>query len=261
MDIVHLQLGRQTVRIEAGELVSYLVDGHEVIHQKGSPGWRSSDAEMFPLIGPTNEANFQVQTPRAAATQDQHGLLRELRYLTLEQSVTKAVYEKVYTANTQVKNSKFPAKSTAEFLSWPYDFSFRKTYELDANGLTLSFGVSGEKGMPFMLGYHPAFKLVTDTPTIEPNGRKLITLAEVLAVGSRALEVPNCNQIILNDQLSLKLKSSGFRHFMCWTEVPNMVCIEPITFYPYAVSQENLHEGFDQLEKDEQVFSLRIEVV
>ncbi len=274
MSDIDLRLDKQHVRMNSGELRSYLIDGVQVIHQKGSPGWRNSDTEMFPIIGPTSDAGFQVSTPRGSATQDQHGLLRELDYEEIENSEVHAVFEKRYVANTLVNNSKFPAKSTAEFLSWPYDFRFRKTFNLDANGLTISFGVSsgqdklahglkapsGEKGMPFMLGYHPAFKLVTEVPTITPEGGEAISLAEVLAVGSRALEVPNCNQIILNDQLSLKLKSSGFRHFMCWTEVPNMVCVEPITFYPYAVSQENLHEGFDQLEMDGQVFSLRIEV-
>jgi len=261
MDKVCLQVGQQSVTIKDGELTSYLVDAYEVIHQKGSPGWRSSDTEMFPIIGPTVEANFQVQTPRGAATQDQHGLLRELDYVALAQSETKAVFEKVYIANSSVKNSKFPAKSTAEFLSWPYDFRFRKTYELDVNGLTVSFSVSGEKGMPFMLGYHPAFKLASDSPTITPLGGKPITLAEVLAVGNRAFEVKDCTEITLQDKRSVKLKSTGFRHFMCWTEVPNMVCIEPITFYPYAVSQDKLHEGFDVLTDKSASFSLRIEVL
>jgi len=35
---------------------------------------------------------------------------------------------------------------------------------------------------------------------------------------------------------------------MCWTEVRNMVCIEPISFYPYAVDQTELHQGFQKLE-------------
>ena len=36
----------------------------------------------------------------------------------------------------------------------------------------------------------------------------------------------------------------GFGNFMLWTEVTNMLCIEPITFYPYAVGQQNLAQGF-----------------
>ena len=261
MSTISLQLGNQSVYIDSGELVSFRVDGYQVIHQKGAPGWRSADTEMFPLIGPTAEADFKVSTPRGKAIQDQHGLLREMAYTCIEQSRTKAVFEKRYIANSVVRNSKFPIKSTEDFLSWPYDFRFRKTVELDADGLAVSFGVSAEKGMPFMLGYHPAFELKTAQPTIVASDGRSVALADVLAVGNRALLVETCNLITLNDEKSIKLTSEGFNHFMCWTEVSNMVCIEPITFYPYAVSQDKLHEGFDEISGNEQVFSLRIELV
>jgi len=66
--------------------------------------------------------------------------------------------------------------------------------------------------------------------------------------------------ITLHDKRSVKLKSSGFNHFMCWTEVPNMVCIEPITFYPYAVKQEELHQGFDRVVEGGKEFLLKIEL-
>ena len=37
-----------------------------------------------------------------------------------------------------------------------------------------------------------------------------------------------------------------------------MICIEPITFYPYAVQQQNLDEGFMFLEQNEAVFVVQI---
>ena len=52
-----------TVVVDSGELVSYSKYGEELIHQKGDRGWRNSDTEMFPIIGPVNEAGFQVQVP------------------------------------------------------------------------------------------------------------------------------------------------------------------------------------------------------
>jgi len=73
-------------------------------------------------------------------------------------------------------------------------------------------------------------------------------LQQILAVGSRAFEVPNHNSITLKDEKTLTIETEGFGHFMCWTEVENMVCIEPITFYPYAVRQADIHEGFQFLE-------------
>ena len=243
-----LQSENHIVKIEEGELVSYQVDGHEYIHQKGSPGWGSADTEMFPIIGPVKEADFMVQVPKGSAVQDQHGHLRLLPYKLIEQSLTEAVFIKEYEAGTLVDNKKYPENSNKEKLVWPYSFRFEKRYQLNDNRLEITFTIEGDDQMPFMLGYHPAFKLHTSNPIIKGNDKE-ITLKDVLAVGSRALEVSNCNEIILVDEKEINIKTKGFEHFMCWTEVDNMVCIEPITFYPYAVEQKNLHEGFQYLEE------------
>ncbi|MDF1518420.1 MAG: aldose 1-epimerase, partial [Lutibacter sp.] len=72
------------VKIEKGELVSFLKNDEELIHQKGLPGWRNSDTEMFPVIGPTEATDFVVSTPKGNAIQDQHGLLRELIYTLMD---------------------------------------------------------------------------------------------------------------------------------------------------------------------------------
>ncbi|MDT0607999.1 aldose 1-epimerase [Croceitalea rosinachiae] len=251
-----LQLENKIVKIKEGELVSYSVDGHEFIHQKGSLGWGSSDTEMFPIIGPVNEAGFMVQVPKANAVQDQHGHLRLLSYDLAENSGTSATFVKEYKAGTPVTNKKYPEKSDKALLVWPYSFRFEKFFSLTDQALEIRFKVSGERDMPYMLGYHPAFKLTTDNPIIK-NNHKQISLAEVLAVGSRALEVPNCNEITLVDEKRITIKTEGFGHFMCWTEVNNMVCIEPITFYPYSVEQRKLHEGFQYL-NNEKTFKVKL---
>jgi len=249
----------QEVKIDAGELVSYQVDGHEYIHQKGSPGWGSADTEMFPIIGPTAEAGFHVQTPRDIAVQDQHGLLRELDYELVTQSERQVVFQKTYKARTPVPNSKYPKKSNKQFLFWTYDFGFQKRFDLISDGLSITFTVSGERDTPFMLGYHPAFKLYSEKPEIVA-GDKTISLEEIIAVGSRALQVADCHEIFLKDKNQLCIKTEGFENFMLWTEVPNMVCIEPISFYPYAVEQTYLHEGFQFLKDSEQIFKVHIGV-
>ncbi len=252
-----LTLLGQTVSIKAGELVGYRINDHEYIHQKGSPGWRNSDTEMFPIIGPTNEARYQVQTPRTIAVLDQHGLLRELDYEPISQTATTALFKKVYKAHTRVKNTKYPEKSSQQFLFWPYDFQFEKKFELLPDGLEITFTVSGERDAPFMLGYHPAFTLSTKDPVIKANGKE-ITLDAILEVGSRALLVPDCEEIILKDAQELRITTKGFGNFMLWTEVRNMVCIEPITFYPYAVAQNRLFEGFQYLLDAPKDFKVRL---
>ena len=256
--MVKLNLHDQLVKIDEGELVGYSAEGHEYIHQKGSPGWRNSDTEMFPIIGPTNEANFRVTTPKGAAVQDQHGLLREMAYQLVSQTETKAIFRKQYVSGTPIKNSKYPSKSTEEYLSWPYNFEFTKSFEILENGLRIQFKIIGEEGMPFMLGYHPAFKLTSERASIKTDERT-IALQEVLDVGSRALPVMDCNSLTLVDVGELIIKTEGFGNFMLWTEVPNMLCIEPITFYPYAVSQKKLHSGFQPVNRSENIFSVIIQ--
>lgn len=245
--ITTLQLGNQEVRIVNGELVGYKVQEHQFIHQKGSPGWGSADTEMFPIIGPVNQAGYQVKTPRGMADQEQHGHLRQFPYQLVKATNTQAVFKKEYQANTAIKNGKYPDKSAQEWLQWPYTFSFEKHFNLSADGLEISFHISGEAGMPYMLGYHPAFKLHTAQVQVQTQETS-ISLDQILAVGSRALEVADHQEITLVDgDKAITIKTEGFGHFMCWTEVRNMLCIEPITFYPYAAAPLDLHKGFRQL--------------
>ncbi len=98
--------------------------------------------------------------------------------------------------------------------------------------------------MPFMLGYHPAFRLTSDTVTVEANGES-IALADVMAVGDRAYRVEGCTDIVLRDgpDGAIRLTTEGFGHFMLWSPVASMICVEPITFYPYAVAQERATRG------------------
>ena len=232
------------VKIEKGELVSFLKDKEELIHQKGQPGWRNSDTEMFPVIGPTEATNFMVTTPKGNAIQDQHGLLRELSYTLTESGENFAVFQKDYTANTLVKNSKFPEKSPAEKLSWPYDFSFKKGYELSNDSLKITFEIEAEKGMPFMLGYHPAFKLSGDYSEICKTKSQEISLQKIKDGGSTAYPILNTQEIklIKNKGFNISIKTKGFGNFMLWTEVPNMICVEPITAYPYTKGEPPLSE-------------------
>ncbi len=61
--MIELKFSNQSVKIDAGELVGYKIEGHQYIHQKGSLGWQNSDTEMFPIIGPTAEAvQFKIST-------------------------------------------------------------------------------------------------------------------------------------------------------------------------------------------------------
>lgn len=248
--------GNAEVIIERGELISYRKDNEELIHQKGTPGWRNSDTEMFPIIGPTATNDFVVHTDRGEAIQDQHGLLRELEYKLLNQTENSLIYQKTYQKDTKIANSKYPDKSAKETLFWPYSFEFKKKYVLSNEALTIQFEIKGEKGMPYMLGYHPAFKLSGDNTEILKVNDKQIRLQEILDVGSIAYPALHANEITLEKKegYHITLKTQSFDNFMLWTEVPGMLCIEPITAYPYTGNNaldQNLFRRCDQTENFE----------
>ena len=225
-----------SVKIEKGELISYQKNGEQLIHQKGNPGWRNSDTEMFPIIGPTEANNFNVVTPKGNYSQDQHGLLRELEYSAVSQTEKSCVFIKKYAAYTAVENSKYPEKSSARLLSWPYSFSFKKSFELTNESLKITFEIIAEKGMPFMLGYHPAFMLTSNFDEIVKTKNKEITIPEIMEGGDTAYPVLNTSQISLLKKTgsNISIKTKGFHNYMLWTPVKNMLCIEPITAYPYT---------------------------
>lgn len=237
--MIKLYNSKATVNIDEGELVNYIFDTEELIHQKENPGWNSADTEMFPIIGPTEPNDFNVSTPKGDCFQDQHGLLRELNYSLVENSATIATFSKHYTANTLIPNSKYPKKSSVKEVSWPYDFKFTKRFELFEDRLVVSFEIVSEAGMPFMLGYHPTFMLNSNLDETCKTTSQEFSIDDVLNAGSKAYPVINSDKISLIKKKgrNIEITTKGFDNFMLWTEVSNMVCIEPITAYPHGAEK------------------------
>ena len=260
--MILIKNNKSAIAIDEGELVSYTVEGNEYIHQKGNKGWRKSDDEMFPVIGPTVKNDFIVHTKHGDAVQDQHGLLRELSYTLVSENENQVKFQKNYTKNTWIKNSKYPSKSTEEFLFWPFDFVFEKKFTLFKDVLTIDFMIQSEEGMPFMLGYHPAF-LLSDTgeETLISKQQK-ITLKDVLHAGANAFPVLESDEILLInfDKKNIQINTKGFHNFMLWTEVNNMICIEPITQYTSFTNQQFSEENM-LLSKGKNYFSVEIRVL
>lgn len=247
------------IKIDKGELVSFINNNKEIIHQKESVGWDRSEIEMFPIIGPTFKNSNKVSTLKGYCIQDQHGFLRELKYDLLENSKTKAVFQKIYKANTKIKNSRFPDKSNEEFIFWTYSFTFKKTFELDNNFLKIIFEIISDKGMPFMFGFHPAFKLSGNLDETIQVKNKRITIEDIIQKGSAAYPFFDVNEITLikKEGQNIRIKIKGFDNIMFWTEANNMVCLEPITQYPNLETQ-NYSEKNMRISRGEEVFSVVI---
>ncbi len=251
-----------SIEIEDGELISFLKENKEYIHQKGNKGWRNSDDEMFPVIGPTAKNNFRVHTAKGDAIQDQHGLLRELTYELVSANEKSVCFIKKYKKNTAVKNSKYPKKSSEEKLFWPYDFVFEKNFTLKEDCLKIEFIINSEEGMPFMLGYHPAFMLSSTGKEVLMANDKEITLSEIYKAGSNAFPVLNTDAVILKniDRNNVEISTEGFSNFMLWTEVDNMLCIEPITQYT-SYTDQKFSEKNMLLSKGKNVFTVTIKIL
>jgi galactose mutarotase-like enzyme len=260
--LVYLKNSSCNVAIENGELISFKSKELEYIHQKGSEGWRNSDIEMFPIIGPISKNNFRVHTKKGDAVQDQHGLLRELDYALVSSDENTASLIKRYKKNTEIKNSKFPKKSTEEKLFWPFDFTFEKQYRLEGTTLRIDFILTSEKGMPFMLGYHPAFLLSNTGDEILTANHKKATLSEIQKVGDNAFPFLDCNQITLENigRKHLEITTTGFHNFMIWSPVNNMLCIEPITQYT-SHTDEKFSEANMRLSEGKNSFSFEIKIL
>lgn len=251
--------GDLRVRVEDGELRSFRKGDREYMHDPSEPGWGHSDAEMFPIIGPTAEAAYRVQVPRGNAIQDQHGLLRELPYRRTGLEPHRAVFVREYTAGTPIANSKYPHRSTARLLIWPYAFRVEKQFHLEPGSLEITFKIEGEKDMPFMFGYHPAFRLQGNV-SLRACGRE-IRIGEILEAGDRALEVPDCDRVLLDGDAPLRIRTRGFGNFMLWSPDPGMVCVEPVSYYPYRAGPDRLHEGFRYLGDGPNSFAVVLEPV
>ena len=260
--LVYLKNNNCTVIIEKGELVSFKKDGVEYIHQKGSKGWRNSDIEMFPIIGPTSKNKYTVHTKKGDAIQDQHGLLRELEYVLVSSTEKTGHYIKEYQKNTKIRNSKFPEKSIEKDLSWPFDFTFEKKFHLEKNTLKIDFIITSNKEMPYMLGYHPAFLLSNSgKETLIVNGKK-ITLSEIKEAGHNAYPVLNTEKIVLENinRSHLEISTTGFQNFMLWTQVENMLCIEPITQYT-SYTDQKFSEDNMRLSEGKNNFSFKVKIL
>lgn len=247
------------IKIDKGELISFINSNKEIIHQKNSVGWNRSEIEMFPIIGPTFKNSNIVSTPKGNSIQDQHGFLKELKYNLLENSKNKAVFQKIYKANTKIKNSSFPNKSNEEFTFWTYSFTFKKTFKLDDNVLKIIFEIISDKGMPFMFGFHPAFKLSGNLDEIIQIKNKNITIKDVIQKGSAAYPFFDVNEITLikKEGQNIQIKIKGFDNIMFWTKTDNMVCLEPITQYPNLETQSYSKKNM-RLSKGKEVFSIVI---
>ncbi len=111
-----------------------------------------------------------------------------------------------------------------------------------------------------MLGYHPAFNLSGNETEICKTKSQEVTLQKIMDGGSTAYPVLNTQEIklIKTKGFNIGIKTEGFNNFMLWTEVPNMLCIEPITAYPYTEGELQLSKKLFNISNRKDYFEVVI---
>ena len=128
--------------------------------------------------------------------------------------------------------------------------------------LKIEFIINSEVGMPFMLGYHLAFLLSNSGKESLETKKQCISLEDVYNAGSKAFPVLNSNKITLKNinKKDLEISTKGFENFMLWTEVNNMLCIEPITQYTSYTDQQFSEENM-RLSQGKEFFEVQIKIL
>jgi len=101
----------------------------------------------------------------------------------------------------------------------------------------------------------------TDKEILIANDKN-ITLENIYEAGHNAFPVLNTDKIVLKniDRNDLEITTTSFDNFMLWTQVDNMLCIEPITQYTSYINQKFFEDNM-RLSKGKNEFSVTVKVI
>ncbi|MFC1497512.1 hypothetical protein ACFLS1_03440, partial [Verrucomicrobiota bacterium] len=192
---------------------------------------------MFPVVGPVK--NFRIVTGDKVYALDQHGVSRYLPYRIEKLAGNTISFAQNHDGIERIKNRKFgPGKDNPEYLVWPFGCFIRKEFELNKDRLDLKITVTNREKeiMPYMLGWHPAFRMqgAPDKAVFEAGDREY-SLDDIIEV--KTLILPGVGSAVYRDRESghgIEVSSVGFDNIMIWTPARNagMFCIEPVTHEP-----------------------------
>ena len=266
-----IQKGNLKALFHNGELVSFSNGPTEFMHGGGKiaatktdadkKGWQHSELLMFPIAGPADD--FMYQLDSTTSPMDQHGASRYLPFVVRTSSVNSISFVQEYTADTPVLNGKYqPDNGKPQFISMPASYRLEKTFTLEEDRLVVDISITNtsDKTIPYMLGWHPAFKVIGD-----PKAGKLVapdaevSLEHILNAKTRGEDAEKIegasSMMYLNEDLgiSLEVSTTGFRHMMLWSPSPDsgMFCIEPLTRLPPY--RRNSSENIDYIDPGQSV--------
>ncbi|MFY8214837.1 MAG: aldose 1-epimerase family protein [Flavobacterium sp.] len=171
--ILQNQFISATIQSKGAELCSLknVNSLREFLWQADPAHWAKHAPVLFPIVGKLKQNTYHHEGKSYILPR--HGFAREMDFLLLEQTKSKAVFQLCSSSKTKGL--------------YPFDFDFRITYILDENNLHTSYTISnlGGDNMYYNVGAHPAFALPLDFSAysiVFPMDSTLITheLAEEL---------------------------------------------------------------------------------
>ncbi len=258
--IICIKSGEVEVSVHKGRVCSLKKNGVEFMHgasksqelqdEDDKKGWSKSEITMFPLIGPAEDYCMRVGS--YSAPLDGHGLTRNFSFEIVFHKKNHLKLRQKYLAHSLIKNKKYvKGNGRPEYLSWPFSYVLDKDIEIIENEVHVRLSVenSSDRKMPFMLGWHPAFKFLSNAEgayfSVES---KKHSLNEVLGAPGGVIFVDGKKISFRNNEnnLGLDMETKGFSHFMLWSpgREAGMVCIEPVTHLPEVEGNKNyFNEG------------------
>ncbi len=156
----------------------------------GLGGWNCTDHVLFPFIGP--DSDYLIDGKHYSCP-TQHGFLR-----TSTVKVTKLLKDEIIMTLEENEETKKV-----------YPFSFRLTmdYKLNKNNLTRTYTVlnKGKELLPFVIGDHPAYKVLFGRAILHFNSDRIMYLPRPNFV----LQKPE----ILNESQDYLLKKEDFKKY------------------------------------------------
>ncbi|MDD5528556.1 MAG: hypothetical protein PHX21_00840 [bacterium] len=251
-EIINIETKNNKALVCSGELVSFQQDGINYIHGGGKPtdlkqkedysGWQKSEIIMFPIVGAV--VGYKVKLGDTYVNHDIHGISNALEFVTESRESNSVQLIQRYDGATPIKNPNYkPGSVCPEYLEWPFKYELRKSIQLTETGIKIGISLTNKSDMdmPYMLGFHPAFKTLGKVETatfIEPGGSGY-SLEEVIkeSEGNGALFLKGVERLVYENKSTGKgfeFVSENFNNIMMWSpgKDSGMFCVEPITNLP-----------------------------
>jgi galactose mutarotase-like enzyme len=269
MDLIQLSFEgiSAVVNNENAQLVSLQRDKVEYMHGGGLPeeqksaedkkGWQNSEIVMFPIVGPAKENKIIIHGGEYPL--GQHGIARHLPWSIMSQNAQGITFLQEYDANEPVQHGKmaFP-------MAWSHAYSMEKTYRLEKEKFVAEFSIQNRSStpMPFMLGWHPAFRMSDkkESVTITANDQT-ITLDQVLEASMKSALFVTGKEIMYTDDEKSFTVRSDMGKFMLWSPADTLLlCIEPVTDFLDKSGLTGIPGHFSILPEHEAKFYVEIEL-